>query len=57
MGKNDFNQQGLTVAYPNADGSGTVLEGGSHAWRNNNPGNIKEKIPRSHFKGYGSSLF
>lgn len=40
MGKNDFNQQGLTIAYPNVDGSGTVLEGGSHAWRNNNPGNI-----------------
>lgn len=42
MGKNDFNQLGPTVAYPNADGSGTVLEGGSHAWRNNNPGNIMD---------------
>lgn len=42
MGKNDFIQQGLTVAYTNTDGSGTVNTGGDHAWRNNNPGNIMD---------------
>lgn len=34
-------QNGLTRIYTNDDGSVTVLRGGSRAWRNNNPGNIK----------------
>lgn len=34
-------QDGLTRIYTNDDGSTTVLRGGTRAWRNNNPGNIK----------------
>lgn len=31
---------GSTVTYTNADGTTTTLNGGSMAWRNNNPGNL-----------------
>src|ERR1700722_12369746 len=31
----------LQRSYQNADGSTTTLNGGSRAWRNNNPGNLK----------------
>ena len=32
---------GLNVKYYRADGSGVTRSGGSRAWRNNNPGNIR----------------
>ena len=34
-------QAGSTRVYGNEDGSTTVRTGGTVAWRNNNPGNIK----------------
>lgn len=32
----------VTITYQNDDGSTTVMSGGTRAWRNNNPGNLRE---------------
>lgn len=54
MEKNDLNKQELTVTYFSTDGSGTINEGGDHAWRNNNPGNIMDN--HGHFAMQNGAL-